>query len=322
VTEVPEAAVESLLAVPQEAHALTIGNFDGLHLGHQYLLSKLVDRANAKRVRSLVITFEPHPISVLRPDQAVHRLATASMKPKLIEAAGVDDLAIIPFSLEFAALSAEEFLEFIHTYAHPTDILVGDDFRFGAKRAGDAATIRQFASTHGFDATIIQRIEFEGQIVSSSYIRACLASGDVRGAAAALGRNYRLSGTVEHGLARGRDMGYPTANIDLDDHLLIPSDGIYAAYARVGESGSPRPAMVYIGRSPTFEARGRTVEAHLLDFHEDLYARHVSVEFVDFVRGDQRFSGADELAEQMQRDEDVTRRVLAESAPEEQGMVR
>lgn len=321
-TEVPDAAVEALLAIPQVPHVVTIGNFDGLHRGHQYLLSQVVERARSKGVRSLVITFEPHPISILRPEQSVQRLAPASMKPHLITSMGVDDLAIIPFSKEFAALSAEEFLDFLRDYAHPTDIIVGEAFRFGARRSGDTDALMQYAAQHGFDATIIERVEFDGQIVSSSHVRACLASGDVVGAAEALGRRYRLRGTVEHGLARGRDMGFPTANLDVDDDLLIPADGIYAAYARAGDAGDVHPAMVYIGTSPTFEARGRTVEAHLLEFHEDLYARRVDIEFVDFVRGDQRFESADQLARQMQQDEEVTRRMLAEMPPEEQGKVR
>lgn len=321
-TEVPDAAVETLLAIPQVPHVVTIGNFDGLHRGHQYLLSQVVERARAKGVRSLVITFEPHPISVLRPEQVVQRLAPASMKPQLIKSMGIDDLAIIPFTKEFAALSAEEFLDFLREYAHPTDVIVGEGFRFGARRSGDTEILKHYAAEHGFEATIIQRLEFDGQIVSSSHVRACLAAGDVVGAAEALGRRYRLSGTVEHGLARGRDMGFPTANLDVDDDLLIPSDGIYAAYARVRDAEGVHPAMVYIGTSPTFKARGRTVEAHLLDFHEDLYAREVDVEFVDFVRGDQRFDSADELARQMQQDEEVTRRILAETPPEEQGMAR
>jgi riboflavin kinase/FMN adenylyltransferase len=322
VTEVPDAAVETLLAIPQEPHVVTIGNFDGLHRGHQYLLSQVVERARSIGVRSLVITFEPHPISVLRPDQLVQRLAPASMKPQLVASMGVDDLAIIPFSRAFAALSAEEFLDFLREYAHPTDVIVGEEFRFGSRRSGDTEFLKQYAAEHGFEATIIQRLEFDGQIVSSSHVRACLAAGDVGGAAEALGRRYRLSGTVEHGLARGRDMGFPTANLDIDDDLLIPSDGIYAAYARVGNGSGVHPAMVYIGTSPTFEARGRTVEAHLLDFHEDLYARQVDIEFVDFVRGDQRFESADDLAKQMQHDEEVTRRMLAEMPPEERGIVR
>jgi riboflavin kinase/FMN adenylyltransferase len=315
VTSPPDAAIPGLETLPAEPHVLTIGNFDGVHRGHQFLISRVIDDARVRRARSLVLTFEPHPTSVLRPDVPFERLTTPEEKQRLLASTGVDDLVVIPFTAEFARLSAEEFLSGILP-AGPVAVHVGEGFRFGHGRLGDGNTIRQFGERAGFETHVIPRLRNGEHVISSSAIRTALKQGDIASANTWLGRRYVLRGTVERGAARGRDLGFPTANLHLPANACLPSDGIYAAYARLPNGDQhPYHAMVYVGTRPTFDGGSRIVEANLLDFQGDLYTRELVVEFVAFVRGDARFDSPAALASQMAQDERDTREIFdAQSA--------
>jgi riboflavin kinase / FMN adenylyltransferase len=308
-------AVLNLLS--REPHVVTIGNFDGVHRGHQYLVSRVIEDARVRATRSLIITFEPHPTSVLRPEMHFERLTSADAKLALLRATGVDEVAVIPFDREFAGLEPREFLTLVAEAALLAAVFVGEGFRFGRKRSGDGEAIAAFGDERGFDTTIIARLRDDGAMISSSSIREALSHGDVEQAQGYLGRRYRLRGVVEHGAARGRELGFPTANLLLPDDCCVPGDGIYAAYAHASSVGhGAREAMVYIGTRPTFDGGVRMVEVNLLDFTGDLYTQQLEIEFVAFVRGDARFESAEELAAQMQRDERDTRALLSATDPE------
>lgn len=309
-------AVEAAAAILEEAgdspHVVTVGNFDGVHRGHQFLIQQVVDEARRRQVRSLAITFEPHPIAVLRPDHSPERLATADEKLALLRATGLDSVATLEFTPEFAALEPDAFLDLVLATAQPVEVFVGEGFRFGHSRAGDGETIRRFGVAHGFDTTIVTRLHDGDQVISSSKIRAALKAGDVSGAADWLGRRYRLLGTVERGAARGRELGYPTANLTVDPLVCVPGDGIYAALAHLPDgSMAARQALVYIGTRPTFDNGDRLIEAYILDFSGDLYTRELEVEFVAFIRGDRAFVSGEALTAQMQIDERQAREILS-----------
>ena len=310
-------AVETLSRLTGVRHVVTIGNFDGVHRGHQHLLSSVTSRAKELGVPSLVVTFEPHPVTVLRPEHAPPRIATPTEKIVRLHAAGIDEVAAIPFDRGFAALSPEEFLTLIVDNACPTDVYVGDGFRFGKMRAGDTGTIQQFGDQHGFDCHTVEPLSDENGVISSSRVRDSLLTGNVAHAASLLGRRYRLVGGVEHGMARGRDLGYPTANLSVPDGLCVPQDGIYAGYARFdGQSKTVHEALIYIGASPTFGDRARLVEVNILDYRGDLYGHELEIEFVAFIRGDQVFGTTGALMAQMVDDETKSRQTLSETAPE------
>lgn len=307
----PAEARQALERCGPGPHVVTIGNFDGVHRGHQYLMSLVVDEARRHGVHSLVVTFEPHPTTVLRPDVPFTRLTSPQEKLRLIRATGVDDIAVIPFTVEFATLEPDEFLQLLHETVRPLAVFVGEGFRFGHNRAGDGATIRAFGERAGFVTTVVPRLRDGDQVISSSSVRAALLAGDVGRARAWLGRPYRLSGTVVRGAGRGRELGFPTANIPIDPLLAVPADGIYAAWAELPGEASCHQALAYIGSRPTFDNGQRVVEVHVLDYSGDLYDQEIAVEFVDFVRGDQAFSSIPALIDQMRDDERAIRRILA-----------
>jgi riboflavin kinase / FMN adenylyltransferase len=317
-TDVPEGALASLERVAGVPHVMTIGNFDGVHRGHQYLIQRVIDDAQSRGHRSLVVTFEPHPTSVLRPDVPFQRLTSPERKLEVIRATGVDEVAVVPFDRAFAALEPDAFLNLLTRTVQPIAVFVGSGFHFGRGRSGDGGTIESFGRTHGFETTIVQRLQDGDVTISSSSIREALSRGNIARATASLGRRYRLTGTVEHGAARGRDLGFPTANLLVAADLCIPSDGIYAGFAHLTDrSLGPRAAMIYIGTRPTFDNGERQVEVNILDFSGDLYTLDLEIEFVAWIRGDQAFDSPEALSAQMHDDEATSRAVLANSQPEE-----
>lgn len=314
---VPAHVIERFTAVGDAPSAVTIGNFDGVHRGHQMLLGFVVERARELGVRPLVVTFEPHPVSVLRPDRPMPRVSLPSLKLQAIRRCGVSDIVVVPFDQEFASLDAGEFLDLIYEHVNPHEIIVGQEFHFGRGRSGDGDFIKQYARDHGFSARIVERLEDDGTVVSSSRVREAISSGSVAVAEELLGRRFRLRGVVERGFARGRELGYPTANLMVVGELLVPDAGIYSGYVHVlNGRQDPRQGLIYIGTSPTFEPRDRTVEAHILDFDGDLYARNIEIEFVSRIRGDEKFESVEALLDQIRRDEEATREILRESSPE------
>ncbi|WP_148574480.1 bifunctional riboflavin kinase/FAD synthetase [Nocardioides caldifontis] len=292
----------------------TVGNFDGVHLGHRHVVARAREVADQLGVDSVVaVTFDPHPIAVLRPEHAPVMLSSIEQRVELLGAAGVDDVLVLPFSREIAQWSPERFVvDVLVDKLHVAGVVVGANFRFGSRAAGDVATLRELGEQHGFTA---EGIPLDGgpQVWSSTYVRMCLAGGDVEGAAEALGRPVTVRGTVRRGDARGHELGYPTANIATGS-TAAPADGVYAGWLRIvaDGDGTPLPAAVSVGTNPTFAGeRERRVEAYVLDRDDlELYDREVEVVFVKRLRGMVRFDGVDALLEAMADDVQRTRELL------------
>lgn len=284
---------------------VTIGNFDGVHLGHQHVVRRAREVADQLGVdRVVVVTFDPHPIAVLRPEHAPVTLTTVEARRPLLEAAGADDVFVLPFDRVVAAWSAEEFIERVLVDTlHAKAVVVGANFRFGHKAAGDVATLREMGAIHDF---VAEGIALDGgpQVWSSTYIRACLASGDVEGAAEALGRPFSVRGTVARGDERGRELGFPTANVPTTGMAAAPADGVYAGWLRRLDTRESFPAAISVGSNPTFDGdRERRVESYVLDRDDlELYGVEVEVSFVTRLRGMVKFEGVEGLVETMNDD--------------------
>ena len=308
--------VYSLDELPGTPHAVTIGSFDGVHCGHQYLLTRVVQTAQNLGIASLAITFDPLPAEVLRPDKAPPRLCTTQDRIDQMLACGIDRVLVLRFNLEMANKSAGEFLKEICQSAEPNAIIIGEDFAFGHNRQGTPQFLASRAESHGFALEVVERTNPDTEIEwSSSFLRRILVDdGDVSRAEAVLGRPFRLSGTVRDGDHRGRSLGYPTANLGLPDGLVIPADGIYAGLVDVSglDAGQNRPALIYVGTRPTFQQTTRVIEVFLLEFDQNLYGHGISVTFLERIRGDRKFESPEQLVDQMKRDEAAGRRVFAE----------
>ena len=304
--------VRSWSDIPAESHVVTIGNFDGVHRGHQYLLRTVQERAAMRGLPSLAITFDPLPLEVLAPERAPQRLSLTEQRLRLILACGIDRVLLVQFDRSLAALSPHEFVELLVRSTHLTTIAVGEDFHFGRGRTGDPALLRELGRTHGFDVVVLPRLTELSETISSTRIRQLLAAGAVREAGALLGRPYALTGTVVAGTGRGSQLGFPTANIAVADRLMLPGAGIYAAIAHF--SGSWHPALAYIGSRPTFPGAGHAVETYLMDrTYSTLRGETITVYFIERLRPDRAFPDADTLIEQMRQDERNGRAVLEEA---------
>jgi riboflavin kinase/FMN adenylyltransferase len=291
--------------------AVTIGVFDGVHRGHQATIGHLVKRARDLGVRSVVVTFDPHPAEVVRPGSHPAVLTEPARKAELIEALGVDVLCVVPFTVDFSHLSAEAFVHDVLVESlHSSLVVVGENFRFGHKAAGDVALLERLGRTFGFAVEGAPLVSAGDTVFSSTYIRSCIDAGDVRTAAAALGRPHRLEGIVVRGDQRGREIGYPTANLSVHRYAAVPADGIYAGWLL--RRGERLRAAISIGTNPTFSGRERRVEAYILDFDGDLYGERVALDFVSRLRETLRFDGVEPLVAQIADDVSQTRAVLAE----------
>ena len=286
--------------------AVTIGKFDGLHRGHRAVIDELVGVARQRGVTSVVITFDRHPLAHLDPASRPAPLVSNAQRIDLIADAGVDATLLLPFDASLALLTPDEFARrVLHEVVGAEVVMVGEDFRFGAKGAGSIETLRSLAPDLGFEVDVIDDVRPEaGRKVSSTWIRELLAQGDVGGAAELLGRAPSVRGVVVHGAARGRELGYPTANLSPDCEGLIPADGVYAGTLTDGDQ--VYPAAISVGSNPTFEGvPPKQVEAYVLDRDLDLYDHVVDVAFTARIRGQVRFTGIDPLIAQM--DDDVAR---------------
>lgn len=296
---------------------VTIGVFDGVHRGHQQIISHTVKRAHEAGVASVVVTFDPHPAEVVRPGSHPAVLTPPARKAELIESLGADVLCVIPFTLEFSRLPAESFVhDVLVERLHAVGVVVGQNFRFGHRAAGDVELLRRLGRTFGFtveDAPLVSSAGLpDDTVVSSTYIRSCIDAGAVEEAAAALGRPHRLEGVVVRGDGRGRELGFPTANLLCTPRAAVPADGVYAAWAIRQGTGEPVRAAVSIGTNPTFSGRERRVEAYLLDFSGDLYGERLALDFVTRLREMRRYNAVAPLVEQIARDVDDTRAALTE----------
>ncbi len=309
----------SLDDVPEELSrtVVTIGNFDGVHLGHQHVLARAGEVADDLDVdRVVAVTFDPHPIAVLRPEHAPPTLTTVDSRVDLLVDAGVDGVLVLPFSREVAGWSPERFVrEVLVDTLHARAVVVGANFRFGSRAAGDVATLHELGKEMDF---VAEGIALDGgpQVWSSTYVRNCLSTGDVEGAAEALGRPFTVRGVVVVGDRRGRELGYPTANVPTSGMLAAPADGVYAGRLRRLDTGEEMPAAISVGTNPTFAGeRERRVESYVLPEAAgpdlDLYGVEVEVAFVARIRGMMRFESVDELVARMGEDVRRTRELLA-----------
>jgi riboflavin kinase/FMN adenylyltransferase len=300
----------------------TIGNFDGMHLGHQHVVRRAREVAAEVGTDTVIdgvvaVTFDPHPIAVLRPEHAPPTLTTIDQRLRLLGEAGINDVLVIPFSREIAAWTPGEFIDRILVDTlHVKAVVVGANFRFGNRAAGDCNLLRSAGLEHDF---VLEEVSLDGgpQVWSSTYVRTCLAAGDVTGAAEALGRMFTVTGVVIEGDKRGRELGYPTANVPVRPGAAAPADGVYAGRLTVHDgvdAGTTYPAAISVGTNPTFAGeRERRVESYVLDRTDlDLYGREVEVAFIERLRGMTRFDSIDELLVAMADDVDRARAVLAD----------
>lgn len=304
---------------------LTIGVFDGVHRGHAELIARAVKAGRARGVPTVLMTFDPHPMEVVFPGSHPAQLTTLTRRAELAEELGIDVFLVMPFTTDFMKLTPERYIhELLVERLHVLDVVVGENFTFGKKAAGNVAILRKAGERFGFAAESVSLVaeqhQSESVTFSSTYIRACVDAGDMVAAAEALGRPHRVEGVVVRGDGRGRGLGYPTANIAPPMHSAIPADGVYAGWFTVlghGPAGGSvlpgrrYPAAVSIGTNPTFSGRTRTVEAYVLDTTADLYGQHVAVDFVSRIRGQKKFDSVDKLVEAMGRDTDKARAILA-----------
>ena len=285
---------------------LTVGNFDGLHLGHRALIDAVLETARARGAKSALYTFDPHPRRVLSPETAPPPMLSWERLCAELEASGLDAVVRERFTHEFARQSPDSFLrDVLMARVGPSDILVGRDFHFGRGRSGSGELLARLGSQIGLRVTVIGQVRVDGEDVSSTAIRTALNAGDVLRASKALGRVYELWGRVEAGDRRGRELGFATANLETPGEL-IPAHGVYATRVRrlgEGNSGGPEwPGVTNVGTRPTFEPGRVLVETHLIDFQGDLYGERIAVAFLDRIRSERRFSGPDELKRQIARD--------------------
>ncbi|MFI7496824.1 bifunctional riboflavin kinase/FAD synthetase [Kocuria sp. M4R2S49] len=315
---------------------VTIGNFDGVHRGHQQVLSQLVDSARERDWASVVVTFDPHPAQVHRPGSHPGLIMGTEDKLDALERTGADAALVLEYTLEIADQTTEQFV--LGTLVGPLDarcLVVGADTRLGKDNTGNIDTLRELGERHGFEVRVVDDLvdplheehpEHAPAVTgagerrcSSTWIRACLQAGDVRAAARLLGRHHRVRGEVVHGAARGRELGYPTANLSPDAAGFVPADGVYAGWL-VDAAGTRWPTAISVGSNPTFENVPRQVEAHVIDRPEervedfDLYGQEVVVEFVARLRGMVAYEGVDKLVAQMDDDVERTRGILAAEA--------
>ena len=312
--------------------AITVGNFDGVHRGHQQVLSQLARWASQSGSRTVAVTFDPHPARVHRPDTAPDLIMGIEDRLAVLAGYGLDAVLVLHYTLEFAQQTAEEFVKKVFVDGlHTRAVVVGHDVRFGRGNEGDLATMQELGARYGFDVVVVEEFkerdpsplaEDDGaqRRCSSTWVRESLDRGDVSTAAEVLGRPHSMHGAVVHGASRGRALGFPTANLAHDSIGHIPADGIYAGWL-VDESGTRWPAAISVGSNPTFAGVSRQVEAHVIDRPDespedfDLYGQKVVVEFVERLRGMVAYRGPEALIEQMKVDVDQAHRILVGAKP-------
>ena len=301
---------------------VTLGNFDGVHRGHREVLRRVVELARARDALAVAVTFTPHPRAVHHPEVPHVDIISPEQRVVLLDEAGLDAVLLQRYTLEFADQSPEEFVRGMLVHGlHAAVVVVGHDVRFGRGNTGDVAEMVRLGARYGFEVEAVEEFPAEHgaepeRRCSSTWVREALAAGDVAQAAAVLGRHHVLTGEVVHGFARGRELGFPTANLETDVQGMIPADGVYAGWVHDAHGGV-WPAAISIGSNPTFEDVSRVVEAHVIDRHDervedfDLYGQHIEVEFVARLRGMVAYEGVEKLVAQITQDVDEARAILA-----------
>jgi riboflavin kinase/FMN adenylyltransferase len=295
---------------PFEKPCVTIGNFDGVHLGHQELFAEVVRRSNEKGGCSVVVTFDPHPLRVLRPD-GIKLISTVEQKIEQIHKAGIDHLLIIPFNREFAATTAEQFVSLVLLQRiGMNELVVGYDYAFGKGRSGNIAFLKEQGKFYDFPVHVVEALYLEGKLVSSTKIRQLVHEGRMMDARGLLGRPYQIRGIVQVGKKRGgAEIGYPTANLRVNEDDLVPRIGVYVT--QVICEGKCYGGVLNIGYNPTFEEKRLVAETHIFDFNKDIYGKPIKLNLLKFVRDERKFSSISELAAQISRDVVEARRILS-----------
>jgi riboflavin kinase/FMN adenylyltransferase len=300
---------------PNDRTVITIGAYDGLHVGHQEVIAQVREIADQRGAKSAVVTFDRHPATIVRPESAPKLLTDHEQRLELFAATGIDAAVVLPFDAAQAAESPLAFIERVMVHClHTECVVIGEDFHFGRNREGNVALLRQIGATYGFEVEpirLVARPDGVDEPVSSTAIRRALAGGNISLAADLLGRPFEARGTVVMGDQRGRLLGFPTANVEVSSRVCLPADGVYAGWFERSD-GEIHQCAINLGRRPTFyeHADHSLLEAHLLDFDGDLYGESVSVRFTDFLRSERKFEGIDALIEQLKHDVDQARHVL------------
>ena len=293
--------------------SVAVGNFDGVHLGHQAVIGEAGRVARDQGIPWAVLSFEPHPRSLFTTNQEPFRLTPFRIKARHVEALGVDNMIVLHFDHEFAGLSADDFVKKVLVKGlGARHVVSGYDFVFGHKRAGNCELLLHKGKEEGFDFTCVSAVDDGETIYSSTRVRRYLKVGDPRGAANLLGRPFEIEGRVEHGDARGRTIGFPTANLHLGEYLR-PASGVYAVRAGINEGADTKwlEGVANFGNRPTFDKKDTIFEVHLFDFDDDLYGRHLRIALVDFLREEKKFDGLDDLKAQIALDSNNARQILA-----------
>jgi riboflavin kinase/FMN adenylyltransferase len=298
-------SVEAELArfSPDKDMLLTIGVFDGVHLGHKYLISQLVAQARQQDLLSGVVTFRQHPQEVLQPQTRLPFLTDLTERNNLLKAEGVAVIIPLTFTIESAQLGARQFVDLLKKYLRMRGLVIGPDFALGRNREGNADTLCTLGKEMGFTVTVVPAVMINGEVVSSTAIRKALADGDMKKVRSLAGRPFSLHGQVVTGAGRGVALGFPTANLDIAPEQAIPADGVYATWAYI--DGRTYPSMTNIGQNPTFNDRERAAEVYVVDYQSDLYGHELEIDFVERLRDEKKFNTVAELKKQI--DEDVKR---------------
>lgn len=297
---------------------LTVGTFDGVHAGHKVLINTVIEKAREKGIRSVIVTFDPHPREIINPGgTGIKLLSTLQERSELLADLGVDEMVVIPFDRDFSLLTSEEFVrEIIWKKIGVKEFVIGYDHHFGRNREGTIDTVQKLGEELGFESYVVSKQEVEHKTVSSTAIRnAIQKEGDMKLAADFLERFYILNGTVVHGDKRGKKIGFPTANIHPENpEKVIPKKGVYAVWVRV--NGRYHKGMMNIGVRPTFDGHEQTLEVHIFDFDKDIYGKDIQVQFVERVRDERSFNGIEDLKKQLEADQKKVQEVLKNISPD------
>jgi len=299
-------------AQPDRDTLLTIGVFDGVHLGHKYLLSQLTKQAKEQNLLSGVVTFNQHPQELLSPQTKLPFLTDLAQRIDLIKGEGVEIIITLPFTTELAQLSAREFINLLKKHIRMRGLVLGHDFALGKGREGDVNSLSALGKAMDFTVTIILPIMVNGEVVSSTAVRNALTKGDMKRVLQLIGRPFSLNGCVTKGTGRGVELGFPTANLDIDPRQALPTDGVYATWSHI--DGQIYQSMTNIGGQPTFGGSQRTIEVYILDYHNNLYGRKLKIDLVERLRGEKQFGTAEELKKQIAKDIKQGRTILTSQA--------
>lgn len=302
--------LEDVERVPNSV--ITVGTFDGVHAGHRAIIDTVAEKARNREARSVLVTFDPHPRDIINPgDAGIKLLTTLPERSEILEELGIDTMVVIPFDRDFSLLSSEEFIrDIIYEKVGVSEFVIGYDHQFGRNREGTIETIERLGKELGFDSYVVSKREVGEKTVSSTAIRNAISEdGNVEEAANFLQRPYRLNGTVVHGDKRGKEIGFPTANIKPEhSRKIIPKDGVYAVRVRI--NGDWYDGMMNIGTRPTFDGKVRTLEVNLFNFDQDIYGKEVQVRFYNRIRDEKKFEGKDELVSQLEQDQKEANELL------------